>query len=79
MREGIERGNRESEREREGERKRERQIKRERLWYVETLRGCVPSLCQGGIHFKGFGASKALKFNILRGLGHLMPPNPLKC
>ena len=28
-------------------------------------------------HFKGFGADVALKFNIVRGLERLMPPNPL--
>ena len=30
-------------------------------------------------HFKVFGASRALKFNMLRGLEQLMPPSPLKC
>ena len=30
-------------------------------------------------HFKGFGAIKALKFNILRGLEASVAPNPLKC
>ena len=30
-------------------------------------------------HFKGFEAIGALKFNILRGLERLMPPNTLKC
>ena len=30
-------------------------------------------------HFKGFGADKGLKFNILRGLEASIAPNPLKC
>ena len=39
----------------------------------------VPGEIQRIQHFKGFGADKGLKFNILRGLDRLMPPNPLKC